>query len=133
VQTQTAYLPAYVETATFGAGATANAVASHDATSIRSELGAWADTWIGPSILLRARAAWIHEFTRDTIVSAQFAVLPGTTYAVSGAQLPADAALISGVIEIPLTSYLTLSGKFDGEFGHGATTLAGAGKVRWSW
>ncbi len=133
VQTQTAYLPAYVETATFGAGATANAVAPHDATSIRSELGAWADTWIGTSILLRARAAWIHEFTRDTIVSAQFAVLPGTTFAVSGAQRPVDAALVSGVIEVPLTSYLTLSGKFDGEFGRGATALAGAGQLRWSW
>jgi uncharacterized protein with beta-barrel porin domain len=133
VQAQTAFLPSYIETATFGTGATANAVASRDATAIRSELGAWADTWIGPNILLRARAAWVHEFERDAIVSAQFATLPNSTFLVNGAQLPADAALVSGVIELPLTSHLTISGKFDGEFGHGATALAGTGKVRWSW
>ena len=36
-------------------------------------------------------------------------------------------------LQPPPGGYLTLSGKFDGEFGRGATALAGAGQLRWSW
>ena len=137
VQAQTAFLPGFTETPTAGTGATANVVASRDVTAVRSELGAWFDTqlwWATPyGVLLRARAAWVHEYERNATVSAQFATLPGSTFLTTGAQLPANAALVSGVVEVPLTPYVTVSGKFDGEFGNGATTWAGTGKVRWVW
>jgi subtilase-type serine protease len=135
VQAQTAFIPGYVETATSGTGATANVVAAYDVPAVRSELGAWADTrlWTNSNILLRGRAAWVHEFIRDATVSAQFATLPGLNFALTGAQLPADAALLSGVVEIPITRSLTMSGKFDGEFGNGVAAWAGTGKIRWIW
>ena len=75
----------------------------------------------------------MHEYERNATVSAQFATLPGSTFLTTGAQLPANAALISGVIEVPVTPFVTISGKFDGEFGNGATTWAGTGRVRWVW
>ena len=73
VQAQTAFIPGYVETASSGTGATANVVASYDVPAVRSELGAWADTrlWTNSNILLRGRAAWVHEFIRDATVSAK--------------------------------------------------------------
>lgn len=135
LQSQAAFLPGFTETPAAGAGATANAVASKDVTELRSEFGAWFDTrlwWVSP-ILLRARAAWVHEYERNAAVAAQFATLPGATFVTTGAQLPSDAALISGVIEYPITPFVTVSGKFDGEFGNGATAWAGTGKINWVW
>ncbi len=135
VQAQTAFIPGYTEAVTSGTGATANAVAAYDVPAVRSELGAWADTRLlsNANILLRGRAAWVHEFIRDATVSAQFTSLPGLGFALTGAKLPEDAALLSGVVEIPITRALTMSGKFDGEFGNGVATWAGTGKISWIW
>ena len=120
----------------FGAGTAAQTFASRDTTWSRSEFGAWVDNRsfvsLG-SVSLRGRAAWVHNFNRDASDSVAFAVLPGTDFVVNGARRPADAALLTGLVELPLARNVTVSGKVDGEFASHATTWAVTGTVRYVW
>jgi outer membrane autotransporter protein len=104
---------------------------------VRTELGAWLDTRHGfdngTSILLRTRAAWVHDFDPDRRVGALFETLPGASFTVDGARAPEDAALVSAAAELRLRNGVSLIGKFDGEFAGGSQTYAGTGTVRYQW
>ena len=67
-------------------------------------------------MVLRGRAAWVHDFNPGSRINAAFQTLPGASFTVDGAAAPRDAALTSAVAEMRLTNGVTLIGKFDGEF-----------------
>jgi len=131
LQSQAAFVPAYTETSTAGTGA-ANAVAATTATSTRSELGFWADaSW--NNLTWRGRLAWAHDYNTDATVNAALVAVPGTSFTIAGARRPADAALATSIVEWPILRNVLLSGKVEGEFGSGLTSLSGTGKIRWVW
>jgi uncharacterized protein with beta-barrel porin domain len=132
VQVQSVFTPGYTEAAAVGAGGTAQTFASSSATSTRTELGSWVDTQVNV-VMFRGRAAWLHEFNRDASISATFAAFPSPSFVVTGAQHPGDAALISGLFELPVFANVTFSGRADAELSSHATTWSGMGIVRYVW
>ncbi|MGH6770434.1 MAG: autotransporter outer membrane beta-barrel domain-containing protein, partial [Xanthobacteraceae bacterium] len=137
VQVQSLRTPTYAERATFGANNFALAYASQTTTDTRSELGAWADTRhrldSGAQLLLRARAAWVHDYDPGRRINAAFQTLPGAAFTVDGAAAPKNAALTSAVAELKLRNGVTLIGKVDGEFSGRSTTYAGTGTLKYAW
>jgi autotransporter-associated beta strand protein len=137
VQMQSVHLPAYSERATAGSAAFALTYASQTTTDTRSELGAWVDTRHrldnGSQLVLRGRAAWVHDFNPGSRVSAAFQTLPAASFTVDGAAARRDSALTSAVAEFRLRNGVTLVGKFDGEFASGSSTIAGTGTLRYAW
>ncbi len=110
--------------------------AAMNATDTRSELGARFDglTMLnGLPLILRGRLAWAHDWVSNPSLSAVFQTLPGASFVVNGAALPADSALASAGAELKLNPHLSLLGKFDGEFANGSQTYAGTGTLRYTW
>jgi outer membrane autotransporter protein len=136
-QVQSFRMPAYTETATAGAGTFALSYASQTDTATRTELGLWADyrSWLSPhtELVLRGRAAWAHDFDTDRRINPGFAALPGASFTVDGASASPDLALLSAVAELRLRSGVSLSAKFDGEFGSRSESYAATGTFRYSW
>ena len=132
VQVQSVFTPGYTEAAAVGAGGTAQTFASSSASSTRTELGSWLDTQVN-AVLFRGRAAWLHDFNRDASISATFAAFPSPSFVVTGAQRPGDAALLSGLFEVPVFANVTFSGRADAELASHATTWSGMGIVRYVW
>jgi len=135
VQVQNVHTPAYSELSTGGAfGLT---YGSQNVTDTRTELGLWADTQHrlanGALVLLRGRAAWVHDFDPESRINAVFQTLPGSNFTVDGAAGPRNAALTSAVGELRWRNGVSLIAKFDGEFGDRATTYAGTGTLRYTW
>jgi len=137
VQLQSVSLPAYAEAAVSGSNAFALTYRAATVTDTRTELGGWADTRYaldnGTSVLLRGRAAWVHDFHPDRRIGAIFQTLPGAAFTVDGARAAEDSALLSGAAELRFSNGITLIGRFDGEFAGGAQTYAGTGTVRYAW
>ena len=137
VQVQSVHTPSYGERATAGSNQFALTYASQTATDTRSELGLWADTRHlladGSALVLRGRAAWVHDFNPGARINAAFQTLPGASFTVDGAAAPRDAALTSAVAEVRFTNGVSLIGKFDGEFSGRSRTVAGTGTVRYAW
>ena len=69
-----------------------------------------------PTLVLRGRAAWVHDFDPGRRINAAFQTLPGASFTVDGAAAPRDSALASAVAEMRMRSGVTLIGKVDGEF-----------------
>jgi outer membrane autotransporter protein len=135
LQVQDFHTPSYSETDLSGGGfgLSYNAVS---ATDTRSELGARFDNptlLAGMPLVLRARLAWAHDWVSNPSLGAVFQSLPGARFVVSGAPIPADAALTSAGAQLFLTSRLSLIAKFDGEFAPGSQTYAGSATLRYSW
>ncbi len=135
IQAQSFHTPTYSETDLTGGGfgLTYNAMT---ATDTRSELGARFDAltaWGAMPVQLRARLAWAHDWVSNPALDAAFQALPGSSFVVNGATVPANSALTSVGAELHLTPRWTLIGKFDGEFASSAQTYAGSGTVRYRW
>ncbi len=110
--------------------------AAMNATDTRSELGARFDgltTLNGLPLILRSRLAWAHDWVSNPALSAVFQTLPGASFVVNGAALPANSALASAGAELKLNPHVSLLGKFDGEFANGSQTYAGTGTLRYTW
>jgi outer membrane autotransporter protein len=137
VQVQSVRTPGYSESATSGSNQFALSYTGQTVTDTRSELGVWADTRHllanGSLLVLRGRAAWVHDYNLDSRINAVFQTLPGASFTVNGAAAARDAALTSAVAELRMTNGVTLAGKFDGEFSGRSTTIAGTGMVRYAW
>jgi outer membrane autotransporter protein len=137
VQVQSVHTPGYSERVASGAGTFALSYASQTATDTRTELGLWADTRHlldgGAMILLRGRAAWVHDFDPESRINALFQTLPGASFTVDGAAGPRDAALASAAGELRLRSGLSFIAKADGEFSDRAVSYAGTGTIRYQW
>src|SRR5262249_17594371 len=79
-------LPAYAETATHGAGASALSYTAREQTIPRTELGAWFEQRSpAPGLMLRGRVAWAHNFHNDAVAVATFQLLPTALFTVRGA------------------------------------------------
>lgn len=84
-------------------------------------------------VILRARAAWAHDWVSNPALGAVFQTLPGSNFIVNGAAPARDSALASAGAEVFVTPNWTVSGKFLGEFASGAQTYTGTGTLRYSW
>ena len=135
LQAQSLHTPSRSEIDLTGGGLALNFPAM-TATDTRSELGARVDgltTLNGLPLILRARLAWAHDWVSNPALSAVFQALPGASFVVSGAPLPANSALASAGAELKLNPHVSLLGKFDGEFANGSQTYAGTGTLRYTW
>jgi uncharacterized protein with beta-barrel porin domain len=63
-------------------------------------------------------------------LQAVFQALPGSSFIVNCAALPADSALITVSAEVRLNAIWSLLAKFDGEFASNSQTNAGTGTLR---
>jgi outer membrane autotransporter protein len=135
LQAQNFHTPSRTETDLTGGGLGLS-FAAMNATDTRSELGARFDgltTLNGLPLILRGRLAWAHDWVSDPALSAVFQALPGASFVVNGAPLPANSALASAGAELKLNPHVSLLGKFDGEFANGSQTYAGTGTLRYTW
>ena len=82
---------------------------------------------------VRGRIAWAHDWVSDPSLVATFQALPGASFVVNGARPAKDSALVSVGPELHITSALSLTAKFDGEFADSAQTYAGTGTLRYEW
>jgi uncharacterized protein with beta-barrel porin domain len=135
LQTQLFHTPSYSETDLTGGGF-GLAYNATTATDTRSELGARFDDLLivdHMPLILRARAAWAHDWLSNSSLTAVFQALPGASFIVNGATPPKDSALATTEAELRLTTNWSLLAKFDGEFAGGSQTYAGTGTVRYTW
>jgi uncharacterized protein with beta-barrel porin domain len=135
LQAQSFHTPSRSEIDLTGGGLALNFPAM-TAADTRSELGARVDgltTLNGLPLILRARLAWAHDWVSNPALSAVFQALPGASFVVNGAPLPANSALASAGAELKLNPHVSLLGKFDGEFANGSQTYAGTGTLRFTW
>jgi uncharacterized protein with beta-barrel porin domain len=135
LQAQLFHTPSYSETDSTGGGLGIN-YAAMTATDVRSELGMRFDNLqiIGNMpVILRARAAWAHDWASHSSQTAAFQVLPGGSFIINGLTPPKDSALATADAELHLTANWWLLVKFDGEFGDGSHIYAGTGTLRYAW
>jgi uncharacterized protein YhjY with autotransporter beta-barrel domain len=135
VQAQSFHTPSYSETDLSGGGLGLNYNAMNE-SDIRSELGTrFADMTAvnGMPLILRARLAWAHDWVDNPVLNAVFQTLPGASFVVNGAPIPADSALASVGAELRMTTRWSVLAKFDGEFARTAQTYAGTGTLRYAW
>jgi outer membrane autotransporter protein len=134
-QTQVFRTPGYSETDLTGGGfgLSYNAMT---ATDTRSEVGARFDdltTVNGMPLILRARAAWAHDWVSTPALTATFQTLPGANFVVNGTAIPANSALATLSAELRLTTAWSFGAQFDGEVASGSQTYAGTGTLRYTW
>jgi uncharacterized protein with beta-barrel porin domain len=135
VQAQDFYTPSYSESDPTGGGLGLSYNAMN-ATDTRSELGARFDdltTLYGRPLILRSQVAWAHDWVSTPSASAVFQALPGASFVVNGAPLPADSALTTAGAELFLTAHWSVLATFNGAFANGSQTYAGSGIVRYTW
>jgi uncharacterized protein with beta-barrel porin domain len=135
VQAVAVHTPAYSETDLTGGGFGLTYAAAN-ATDTRSELGARFDSLVtmnGLPLILRARLAWAHDWVSNPALTAVFQALPGSSFVVNGAALPANSTLASFGGELKLSAKWSLLGKFDGQFASGSQTYGGTGTLRYTW
>jgi autotransporter-associated beta strand protein len=138
LQTQRFDAPAYGERDLGGLGLAGFALnyAARATIDTRSELGARFDhraPVYGALLILRARAAWGHEFSTERSIDAAFQALPGFGFTVIGAAQAADVALMSAGAELKFRNGVSLAAKFDGEFSGRTQVYAGTGALRVNW
>jgi outer membrane autotransporter protein len=129
-------LPNYSETSLNGGGLFALNYASQTTTDTRSELGLRTDKAYAMAdgvLTLRGRAAWAHDYSPNRAVTALFQTLPGTAFAVNGARVDADSALVSGSAEMNWLRGFSIAATFDGEFSGNVTSYTGKGVFKYSW
>jgi uncharacterized protein with beta-barrel porin domain len=136
-QMQTFLAPAYSENATSGSNAFALDYGHRTANDLRSEIGGWVDRRLmidwEKQVLLRARAAWAHDWASAASIGATFQTLPTATFIVDGARQPKDTALASLSAELQLANGFSFCGRLDGEFAREATTYVATGSLRYDW
>jgi autotransporter-associated beta strand protein len=135
IQAQRFHTPSYSETDLTGGGFGLSYNAT-TATDTRSELGARFDDLLivdHMPLILRARAAWAHDWVSNSSLTAVFQALPGASFIVNGAAPPKDSALATAEAELRLTAKWSLLARVDGEFAGGSQTYAGTGTVRYTW
>lgn len=84
-------------------------------------------------LALRGRAAWAHDFNPDRNVAAAFETLPGASFAVNGAAMAFDSALVTGAAEIKWLNGWSAAATFEGDFSNVTRSYAGKGVVRYVW
>ena len=80
-----------------------------------------------------ATLAWAHDWVSNPALNAVFRTLPGASFVVNGAPIPADSALASVGAELHMTTRWSVLARFDGEFAKNSQTYAGTGTLRYIW
>ncbi|WPB83456.1 autotransporter-associated beta strand repeat-containing protein [Sediminicoccus rosea] len=109
------------------------AVGGQSQASLRSELGAQVNGVVALGAVPvqgYLRASWAHYLTRDAAMAVGFASLPDAGFTVRGARPDANAALLSGGLEVPIAAGLTLGARVDSEFSANVTQVAGTARLR---
>ena len=129
-------LPAYAESVLSGANTFALAYNAKSVTDTRSELGVRTDKSYAMQdaiLALRGRLAWVHDFNPDRVIAATFQTLPGASFAVNGAAMAFDAALVTVIAEMKWINDWSVAAAFEGEFSNVTRSYAGKGTVRYAW
>jgi outer membrane autotransporter protein len=136
IQTQSFHTPSYSET-DLSAGGFGLSYNARNTTDTRGELGASLshldELHNGMLLMLRACAAWAHDWANDPALSATFQALPGASFMVNGAAPAQNSVLASAGAELRVTPALALAAKFDGELAHNAQSYSGTGTLRYVW
>jgi outer membrane autotransporter protein len=105
--------------------------------SVPTFLGAQVDKRIelGSGALLApyGRIAWVHEFSPSRQISAGFAALPGTAFAVDGPRSARDAASIDVGAKLAVHPRAWFFAGITGELSHRSQSYAGKGGLRVNW
>lgn len=137
VQAQYFHTPDYTESVVSGSAQFALSYAAKNQTVVRTELGSWFDTMVAvrdtAQLKLFARAAWAHDFNNNASLTNTFLGLPAASFVVNGAQSPANLALASAGAEYRMRNNVSVTARFDGEFGSGLKTYTGTGVVKYQW
>jgi outer membrane autotransporter protein len=119
VQPQTFHSQAFSEIDVLSGGLALNYQAN-DTVDTRTEIGARLATSVlllgGMTVDFQGRAAWAHDFASTPTLGVAFQSLPGSSFAVYGARLADNSALVSAGGELHIMRSLSLIGKLDGEF-----------------
>lgn len=131
-QFQTVRLPQYSETVTSGVGTGVLGYSSGRSLNTRTELGAWSDAKLSPTVKVFGKAAWANDHHSDPNVSVSFLTQPGNSIGVGGSSMPRNIGVVTAGAEIALTNAVRLTAKFDGEFASGYRGYAGSGVLRYA-
>lgn len=136
VQPQIFHSQAFSETDAL-AGGLALTYQANDTIDTRTEIGARLATSVpllnGMAVDFQGRAAWAHDFVSTPTLGVAFQSLPGSSFAVFGARLADNSALVSAGGELHITRSLSLIAKFDGEFARQEQIASGRAILRYSW
>jgi uncharacterized protein with beta-barrel porin domain len=135
-QVQAVRTPAYIEAVTAGPGLSQMQFEANTGNSSRTELGAWTDTRLTghwSDMILRARAAWVHNFETDQQCTFNLAATPGISAIAAGIRTDADLALVSAAAEWQFSNGIGLRAQFDGEFANRTQTYSGTGALVYAW
>jgi uncharacterized protein with beta-barrel porin domain len=92
-------------------------------------------------IILRGRAAWVHDWSRNAGLFAEFqaaqqaGAVPGAGafFNVIGTQPARELALVSAAAELRISPSLSLGAKIDSELSIHSQALSGTATVRATW
>jgi len=84
-------------------------------------------------LVLRGRAAWLHDYSDRITAAASFQALPGSEFTVIGAPSVRDAALVSLGSELRFSGGISLAVKADAELAGRANAYAGTATLRFGW
>jgi uncharacterized protein with beta-barrel porin domain len=135
-QAQSFDTPSYSETSTSGSPDFALNFTSHDATAVRTELGARFDKRLltdAGSLTLFGRLAWAHDNTDDPTLNTTLEASPATSFIVYGTPSAPDLALVSVGAGLKLLNNWSATAKIDGEFGDATEYYNGSLKVAYNW
>jgi outer membrane autotransporter protein len=136
-QAQRFHSPAYAERDLSGLNGLALSCAERPITQARGEVGARFDSRhaldSGTVLILRARGAWVHDFSDDNSALASFQALPGFGFSVTGAAPARDAAQLSADSELRFAGGITLASKLGGELSSRGNSYGGTATLRYAW
>ncbi|MGO4741761.1 autotransporter-associated beta strand repeat-containing protein [Bosea sp. 2KB_26] len=133
LQATRARSPAVTEANWSGASAGALALARRSDVTSRSELGLQLDAdsvLAGVPVTGYVRAAWAHYFQRDAGLTASLTGLPGASFAVTGAEIGRNSALVSAGVAAKLSERVSLGLNLDGELSDPGSRIGGSAQLR---
>jgi fibronectin-binding autotransporter adhesin len=137
------HTPDYNEADQSGGGFGLNYAAKTE-TDLSTQVGARLDALAfagNMPIILRARAAWEHDWLYSAGLDATFlaglepGAVPGagTSFIVNGAAQPSNLAVVTAGADLYLTRAISLSAKFDGQIASGSQTYGGSATLHGLW
>ncbi|WP_164935719.1 autotransporter outer membrane beta-barrel domain-containing protein [Bradyrhizobium guangzhouense] len=135
-QSTTFDLPAYAEQTIVGSNGLALAYSAKSVTDIRSELGVRTDKAFGQAdgiLTLRGRVAWAHDYTPERALGVTFQALPGASFVLNGAAMPANSALVTASAEKKWLNGWSAAATLEGEFSNVTRSYVGKAVVRYAW
>lgn len=134
VQPQTFSTPTYTETATSGSPQFALTYGAHTSTSVRTEVGSWANQNVSPNLNVFGRLAWVHDDSGSPALGASFAGLPAAgSFTVTGAKPGSERGLFTFGGEWQMAAGWALLGRVDAEAGANISSVTATARVRYTW